>query len=173
MLLYSNMIFEIVVLTFVEVRKGGQSEMNISQSTLFHPPVHVCCDIIFNYTITQSFSPRKPLAYKVNSGYPMFLFILFTMWFSLRPYWCYIIQNLDWLQNYSFLFLGTSLIPLSHQLIGSWLLLNLSLLSLWKRTISVLLLQLLNSSAKRLRPNLLCPVLDTKADTRRLWFFFF
>lgn len=69
--------------------------MNISHSTLFHPPVHMCYDIIFNYTITYSFSPRRPLAYRVNNSYPTFLFILFTMWFSLRLYLCYIIQNLD------------------------------------------------------------------------------
>lgn len=81
----------------LKVRKEGQTGMNISHSTLFHPLVRMCYDIIFNYTITYSFSPRRPLAYRVNNSYPTFLFILFTMWFSLRPYLCYIIQNLEWL----------------------------------------------------------------------------
>lgn len=144
--------------------------MNISCSNLFHSLVQMCYDIIFSYTITYSFSPRRPLTFIVHNNYPTFLFILFTMWFSLKPYLCYIIQNLDWLQNYSFLFLGISLVLLSHQLLASWLLLNLPLLSLWKCVISVSVLQLYNSSAKRLMTNLLCPVLGANAETWRMIF---
>lgn len=123
----------------------------------------MCYDIIFNYTITYSFSPRRPLAYRMNNSYPTFLLILFTLWFTLRPCLCYFIQNPDWLQNYSFIFLGISLVLLSHQLIVSWLLPNLSLLALWKYIISVLFFQPWNWSAKRFRPNLPCPFLGAKA----------
>lgn len=79
---------------------------NISCLILFHLPIHMCYDIIFNYTITHSFSPMKPLAYRVHNSYPTFLFVLFTMWFSLRSYLCYNIQNLNCLQKCSYSFSG-------------------------------------------------------------------
>lgn len=69
--------------------------MNISRLTLFHSLVHMSSDIAFNYTITYSLSHRSPVAFRVKNSYLTFLFILFTMWFSLRPYLHYIIQNLD------------------------------------------------------------------------------
>lgn len=84
-----------------KVGKEGQMGMHVSCLILFYPPVHMCYDIIFNYTITHRFSPVRPLTYRVHNSYPTSLFILFAMWFSLRSYLCYTIQNLNCRQKRS------------------------------------------------------------------------
>lgn len=61
-------------------------------------------------------------------------------------------------------FLGNSLVLLSHQLISLWMLLKLSLLSFWRYISNNQFLQLENSSAKRLRPNVMGHFLGAKAE---------